>query len=219
MNKLNWRRPGAWQSLFDAALTLTDHLERVINKPVWSFGGGTVLMLRLNHRQSKDIDLFVPDPQYLGYVNPRLSDPAESLTHDYVEAAEYIKLQLPAGEIDIVVGEPLTQDPWEEVIHKGRLVRVETNAEIIAKKMFHRGDMAKARDLFDLCAVAHADPQAIEHAAPFFAKHASTFISRLKQNAVYAQEEFAQIDRLQFERSFDECLVTAELILHGAHAR
>lgn len=45
-------------------------------------------MLRIAHRQSKDIDLFVPDPQYLGFVNPRLSDVAESITADYEEAAE-----------------------------------------------------------------------------------------------------------------------------------
>ena len=64
---------------------------------IWTFGGGTVLMLRHNHRLSKDIDLFVPDPQYLGFVNPRLSDVAAAVSEDYVEAAEYIKLLLPEG--------------------------------------------------------------------------------------------------------------------------
>ena len=38
----------------------------------WTFGGGTVLALRHQHRFSKDIDVFVPDPQYLGYLSPRL---------------------------------------------------------------------------------------------------------------------------------------------------
>ena len=42
----------------------------------WSFGGGTVLMRRFRHRVSKDVDIFVPDPQYLGYVSPRLNDTA-----------------------------------------------------------------------------------------------------------------------------------------------
>jgi hypothetical protein len=54
--------PGPWSALFEAALTLTDHLASVIEQPVWSFGGGTVLMLRLRHRFSRDIDLFVPGP-------------------------------------------------------------------------------------------------------------------------------------------------------------
>lgn len=61
----DFTRPGAWQELLAQALTLTDHLATPVQNPTWSFGGGTVLMLRLNHRHSKDIDLFVPDPQYL----------------------------------------------------------------------------------------------------------------------------------------------------------
>ncbi|UUZ66014.1 hypothetical protein LP417_24340 [Polaromonas sp. P1-6] len=49
-------------------------------------------MLRINHRHSKDVDLFVPDPQYLGYFSPRLTDAAEALTTQYEEAAEYLRL-------------------------------------------------------------------------------------------------------------------------------
>lgn len=44
-------------------------------------------MLRYGHRFSKDIDIFVPDPQSLGFVTPWLSEVAESITMDYVEAA------------------------------------------------------------------------------------------------------------------------------------
>jgi hypothetical protein len=209
-------RPGPWKALFASALTLTDHLATLIAQPVWTFGGGTVLMLRLNHRHSRDIDLFVPDPQYLGHVTPRLCDAAERLTTEYVESAEYVKLLLPAGEIDIVVGQPLTPQPWEVVVHGGRQIRVETNAEIIAKKMHHRGNQAKARDLFDLCAVADLDPGAIEQAAPFFARYGAAFIAQLKANAGYVEEEFAQIRRIDYRRPFEECLVLAESIVQAA---
>jgi hypothetical protein len=44
-------------------------------------------MRRHHHRLSKDIDIFVPDPQYLGYLTPRLNAEAESLTTKYVEQA------------------------------------------------------------------------------------------------------------------------------------
>jgi hypothetical protein len=37
-------------------------------------------MFRYQHRLSKDIDIFVPDPQYLGFVTPRLSDVAAAVT-------------------------------------------------------------------------------------------------------------------------------------------
>ena len=39
-------------------------------------------MFRYCHRVSKDIDIFVPDPQYLGFVPPRVSDTAAELTED-----------------------------------------------------------------------------------------------------------------------------------------
>jgi len=211
-------RPGPWRELFTAALTLTDHLATVIQNPLWTFGGGTVLMLRLNHRFSRDVDLFVPDPQYLGHVTPRLCEIAEQLTDEYVEAAQYVKLMMPTGEIDIVVGQPLTEPAWESVLHAGREIRIETNAEIVAKKMFHRGDLAKARDLFDLCAVAEHDPEAIELAAPFLVKHGDAFIARLKAYAGYAEEEFAQIQRINYHRPFEECLTIAESVIGAAKA-
>jgi hypothetical protein len=60
--------------LFKHALSLVDQIARSgVAAPFWTFGGGTVLMLRYRHRRSKDIDIFVPDPQYLGYVTPRLN--------------------------------------------------------------------------------------------------------------------------------------------------
>ena len=212
-------RPGPWSALFESALILTDHLATVLEKPAWSFGGGTVLMLRLNHRYSRDIDLFVPDPQYLGHVTPRLSDAAEGLTTDYVEAAESVKLLLPTGEIDIVVGQPLTAQPWELVVHRGRRIAFETNAEIVAKKMFHRGNQAKARDLFDLCTVAELDPQAIDQAAPFFTRYGDAFIAQLKANAGYVEEDFTQIHRIDYTRPFEECLTLAETIIDSAMGR
>lgn len=189
------------------------HLESVTHEPAWTFGGGTVLMLRFDHRFSKDIDLFVPDPQYLGYVNPRLGGPAEDMTSEYEENAQFIKLQLEEGEIDVVVGEPLTQPNFELVAFEGRAICVETSAEIIAKKMWHRGDQAKARDLFDLCAVAILEPDAIEAALPFMRRHAAAFLRRLDARADEAENEFDLIDARAFDRSFSECLLLAHAIL------
>lgn len=66
---------GPWEILLKHAFAIIDDLEKHggIKNPFWTFGGGTVLMLRHAHRQSKDIDIFVPDPQYLGFVTPRLA--------------------------------------------------------------------------------------------------------------------------------------------------
>jgi predicted nucleotidyltransferase component of viral defense system len=204
---------GPWQYLFEHAMRLMSHLESQVANPSWSFGGGTVLMLRIGHRQSRDIDLFIPDPQMLGYLSPRLSEVAEAITTDYEENAEFIKLYLPHGEIDVVVGEALTAAPFDLVSHGGRDIRVETSAEILAKKLWHRGDRGAARDLFDLCAVAQHEPEAIAQAAPFFSRFAAQFIHRLQDRADIARKEFDAIDALGFNRTFDECLDQAREIL------
>lgn len=188
------------------------HLEQKVPDAVWTFGGGTVLMLRIAHRQSKDIDLFVPDPQYLGYVSPRLSDVAEGISADYEEAAEYLKLFLPEGEIDVVVGQSLTAAPYETVSYRARQIRVETSAEIIAKKMWHRGDRAKARDLFDLCAVADIEPDQIRRAAPFMRRHGAAFLQSLGERRDQLKHEFAQIDAIGPGLDFERCLAQAKTI-------
>jgi hypothetical protein len=209
----DFSRPGVWTQLLPSALALMTHLESQTHRPAWTFGGGTVLMLRIGHRQSKDIDLFVPDPQYLGFVNPRLSDVAEAISTDYEENAGFIKFFLPQGEIDIVVGTPLTDEPFDLVTHAGRQVRVETCAEIIARKFWHRGHHGKARDLFDLCAVAACEPQAIDKARPFMRRYGRAFLDALNARADIAQAEFEAIDALGFQTSFAEAMVIASAIL------
>ncbi|RUW44700.1 hypothetical protein EOA32_36030, partial [Mesorhizobium sp. M1A.F.Ca.ET.072.01.1.1] len=36
----------------------------------WSFGGGTAMMIQIGHRESHDIDVFLDDPQLLGFMDP-----------------------------------------------------------------------------------------------------------------------------------------------------
>src|SRR5580693_8453151 len=101
-----------WELLFQRALILIDSA-RDIGIPVddWTFGGGTVLMRRHRHRLSKDVDIFINDPQFIGYLSPRLSPIAESLTTDYSEDSNFVKLSFPEGEIDFVAAPPLTAAP------------------------------------------------------------------------------------------------------------
>ena len=213
MSAIDLTRPGVWTELFPQALKLMAHLESQTRQPLWTFGGGTVPMLRIGHRQSKNIDIFVPDPQYLGYVNPRLSDVAEQISSDYEENAEFVKFFLAAGEIDIVVGSALTDQPFEVQPYAARDIKFETCAEIIAKKMWHRGNQSKARDLFDLCAVADAEPEAIEKATPFFGKHGAAFLRGLEKRADFARAEFDAIDTIGPQRSFAHCLDQARGII------
>jgi hypothetical protein len=172
-------------------------------------------MLRYHHRFSRDIDLFVPDPQYLGFVTPRLSEAAESITSDYVEQGNFVKLVLDAGEVDIVASPNLTDEPFEIWEIMGQQVKVETAAEIVAKKLYHRGDRATARDLFDLAVVVEQEPTAIAHAAPFLLRHAAAFLGQVEAGLPIMREQFARIQRINFDRSFDECVALARDFLES----
>src|SRR5205823_4409399 len=138
-----------WETLFQRALVLIDSTSASgVELSDWSFGGGTVLMRRHHHRFSKDIDIFVPDPQYLGCLTPRLNDEAESMTTDYVEEGNSLKLRFAEGEIDFVASAALTRDATTVERLFDRDVAVETSTEIVAKKIWHRGDRFTARDIF-----------------------------------------------------------------------
>lgn len=219
MKKLR-QAPKDWEGLFKHALRLLDDLaEKSGTDPFWTFGGGTVLMLRYRHRMSRDVDIFVPDPLYLGYVTPRLSDVAEGITQDYVEAAGYVKLILPVGEIDFVAAPNLTVNPFEEIKLLGRKVRVETAAEIIAKKMWHRGDQVAARDLFDLALVIKHEPAGLAAAAPFLLRHRSAFLEQLKTRESILRESFDAIDTLDFHPTFAQCVDTVSAFLNALPER
>jgi len=63
--------PSHWAELFTCAVEIISKTEEAIGfKPQWSFGGGTALMLEIDHRESYDIDIFIDDPQLLPYLNP-----------------------------------------------------------------------------------------------------------------------------------------------------
>jgi hypothetical protein len=205
---------GVWQSLLAHAFTLVDEIARHgISDPFWTFGGGTVLMLRHAHRLSKDVDIFVPDPQYLGFVSPRLSDAAERVSQDYVEGPGYVKLLRPEGEIDFVASPNLTVQPYDEWTLLGRTVKVETAAEIVAKKLWHRGDRATARDLFDLSLMIEREPDALATASPYLVRHRDAFLTQIQQRRAVLGAQFGEIDALGYRPHYDEAVDRANRFL------
>ena len=205
---------GVWQVLLQHAFSLVDEIAaHGIQDPLWTFGGGTVLMLRYGHRLSKDIDIFVPDPQYLGYVSPRLSDVAEGVSDKYVEGPGYIKLLRPEGEIDFVASPNLTAEPFEMWELLGRSIKVETSAEIVAKKLWHRGDRATARDLFDLALMIEREPQALATAGPFLVKHRGAFLQQVDQRKLVLKAQFDAIDVLDYRPSYEQATDAASAFL------
>ena len=116
-------------------------------------------MLTLQHRISHDIDLFIRDPQWIGYLSPRLNDRFEDTISGYNEEANFIKIRLPEGEIDFIVGMSLLGLPDES--RPDTRFALEPIAEVLAKKLFYRGWALTSRDVFDWMFIEQHLPQSI----------------------------------------------------------
>jgi hypothetical protein len=154
---------GSWRQLEITALAVISAAERASGQrmqPV--MGGGTRLMLALRHRISDDIDLFIRDPQWIGYLTPRLNDDVGQGTVAYDESSDFLKLRYPSGEVDFIVrmsllgGEPQPSDM--------SVFPLEPVSEVLAKKLFYRGWALTARDLFDWWAIRELMPTEIDAA-------------------------------------------------------
>jgi hypothetical protein len=213
---LNEDRLRVWETLFQRALKLIDSVKAAgVQLEYWTFGGGTVLMRRHHHRYSKDIDIFVSDPQWLGYLNPRLNDTAEAMTTNYVEAAGSLKLVFKEGEIDFVAAGPLTGKPWNIERLFDRDVRVETSAEIIGKKVLYRGQHFTARDIFDLAMVAELEPEALFPIQPILRDRKDIILERIRADDASLREAFDALDILDHGRTYDQCVALAGHALEG----
>ena len=152
------QKPSQWHRLFRIACSIIEQANQelmVIDH--WTFGGGTALMLQMGHRESHDVDLFLRDPQYLGYLNPELRDFTLEVAWDEwkTDGHRFCKFVFTdIGEIDFIAAPSLTKSPTIEREVQGVQTLVETVPEIITKKVFYRGGNITPRDVFDMAAAS-----------------------------------------------------------------
>jgi hypothetical protein len=127
----------------------------------WSLGGGTILSFRYQHRESRDIDIFFNTPQYLNFVSPRINDGSEGNLISYIETSKFVGLIFEEGKVDFISGPQVT--PCMPKLSKlfGHEIYIDDSAEIIAKKIYYRGDYFKLRDFFDLAAAYLYDKEVL----------------------------------------------------------
>jgi len=166
----------SWEILFDNAMTQIKAANIPSDK--WTFGGGTSLMHKFNHRDSKDIDIFVVTPQLLSFLTPRLNDAIDHLVGRYDEQSNFIRIYLEQGEIDFIHSAPVTTIPPTKEIIRGFELLVDDPTEIVAKKVFYRSDEFKSRDIFDLAVVYSKQKNIILQHADFFGPHLEQLIRR-----------------------------------------
>lgn len=125
------------------------------------------------------------------FAHTASNDRFEDAITSYEEGATALKLRLPDGEIDFIVGMSLLGMAPE---HTGDTTfALEPVAEVLAKKLFYRGWALTPLDLFDWHAIEHQIPQAVDAVAfgdLLQAKHVQSIESALvamSQSAKAAQ--------------------------------
>ncbi|MBP7065362.1 nucleotidyl transferase AbiEii/AbiGii toxin family protein [Ferrovibrio sp.] len=156
-----------WQQLLESILKIEAGLEDHLP---FSFGGGTALAVHINHRISYDIDLFYRSADVFDYYNPNKNPAVKALIAAHHGSwqfpGNYLKLELgpELGEIDILISKFMTEAPTTDWPFKHWIVKLETPAEILAKKIRYRSSQFKRRDVFDLGAIAQLLPAAANQA-------------------------------------------------------
>jgi hypothetical protein len=152
-----------WVRLFRIARALIGQVNsNQILIDEWTFGGGTAMMLQIDHRESRDVDIFLTDPQLLALLDPEKRDFTFELRPSGYSAdgSKFRKFFFDGvGEIDFIVGRGMAAVPAIFTMVEGENVLLETIPEIIAKKIYYRGASIKPRDIFDIAAAGklHAD--------------------------------------------------------------
>lgn len=157
------RNQANWARLFRFACGMI----REVNVPTviidrWTFGGGTAMMLQIDHRESHDVDLFLQNPQLLSFLDPEKRDFRFDIKPVGCsgDGTTFQKLAFEGiGEIDFIVSQPKTEMSTIQRDIEGVTTLLETLPEIVAKKIIHRGSSLKPRDIFDIAAAGeqHAD--------------------------------------------------------------
>jgi hypothetical protein len=152
--------PTSWVALLDAALPAIDLVYSSHPNATWTLGGGTALALRIAHRLSHDIDIFVPGiplREFAPFNNPA----ARTIASKFEWPGHYLKFTRDDGEIDFLSPSVQTTSGFTLEAFRDRAIALETPQEVIAKKLRFRSASFSVRDAFDLAAVARADPNAL----------------------------------------------------------
>lgn len=185
-------RGSQWEALLSEAYRIIDHVNRdheILTS--WTFGGGTAMMLQINHRESHDIDLFLDDPQLLPYVAAAVSDLAFKIGEPVYggDGTGHLKVSFDEiGEIDFIVAGPVTDEYATTREIEGRIIALETISEIVAKKIRVRGASTQPRDVFDIAAASRAgyddEINAVLSEIPEFKSRAAEALDKLSPDYV-----------------------------------
>lgn len=211
-----------WRRLLDRTLQgLAEFKRQGQPVPDWVLGGGTALMVFADHRLSRDIDVFIDDPQYLALLSPEMTEVWKCSAWD--RAAHYLKLKYPEGEVDFIVTAAISQLPPIEKqidltgIRKGSkpTIRIDPPVEIALKKLHYGAAMLKPRDVFDISVIDAIDGDQLTANLHEVAEKKDDLLLRLNDiKEDFIQAELAELDiRPRWERHKKTCLESVRRIV------
>jgi predicted nucleotidyltransferase component of viral defense system len=208
-----------FKALFHRAFRIIDSVESFgAPKMPWTLGGGTALAMYFQHRMSHDLDIFLSDVQYLGFLTPRKNPAAEKETDIYDEQANYVKLHFGKYEIDFIVAPTLTNiSPKKQEVF-GRSIEIDSPAEILAKKIFYRASSLKGRDLFDIVNAVQKMPELYGQLAEFAVSRRDILEARLTLNHEQLQAEYNSFREMYGGPDFDTVTPTIQKLIR-LHSR
>lgn len=219
--------PSQWQYLMELTLKALDSVTPDDEPaPIWTFGGGTSLAIDLAHRISYDVDAFLDSARVIQSLVPVRNAVTraicwndETQRADYQYPGKYLKLIVKdVGEIDFLGSSPLVEDATTLFEFRGRTIVRELPSEIIGKKIYYRGSMFKARDVFDLAGTYVALPDELLNAAssPFLTSDIYDRVQlRIESRAgAFEEEILEEVNPTEFGRSYirNACEVALEAI-------
>jgi len=143
------------------------------------------MMLQIDHRESRDVDIFLHDAQQLPFLDPQKRDfefeiqPA-AYGGDGTRVLRLVFDRI--GEIDFIVAQAMTSSPTVPTVVEGETVLLETIPEIITKKIYHRGSSITPRDIFDIAAAGE--------------QHEDSIIKELRSYRDEVTQTLATIDKM-----------------------
>lgn len=133
-----------------------------------SLGGGTALAaFYFNHRYSTDIDIFIYAKENKTHLlkpsnwNLEIVDKMKILgftgnfRHNDIYTEIVINQDSKIQFFDVI---KKSQTPFQKINLWGYDLNIDSIEEIIAKKIYYRGDIGNSRDLFDISIAIHNDP-------------------------------------------------------------
>jgi hypothetical protein len=210
-------RNDAWRGLLPRAAALIGAAGPL---PRLTLGGGSMLAWRYGHRDSRDLDFFLPDAQLLGMLSPRLNDAVAALAENCEEASNFLRFTFGDQEVDFIVGAPvLLRGPTRSLtLAAGLVVPIEPPGEIIAKKMLYRAAGFTHRDVIDLALVAALEPGELDDLPARLGPSALTLLLR-RLGAIEAAFAATARARIALRPGFEGLVADAVPLARAAVSR